>query len=45
MVVPPAEGTVTPSPAALRVNDSDRETVIRDLLSGQYANPVRVVAF
>jgi hypothetical protein len=27
------------------VNDTDRETVIRELLGGQYANPVRVVSF
>lgn len=25
--------------------DTDRETVLRDLLSGQYAYPVRIVAF
>lgn len=25
--------------------DTDRETIIRDLLSGQYAYPVRIVAF
>ncbi|MGY4502085.1 hypothetical protein ACVWYH_006042 [Bradyrhizobium sp. GM24.11] len=25
--------------------DADRETVIRDLISGQYAYPVRIVAF
>jgi hypothetical protein len=25
--------------------DTDRETVIRQLLEGQYANPVRIVAF
>lgn len=25
--------------------DADRETVLRDLLSGQYAYPVRIVAF
>ena len=27
------------------VEDTDRETVIRDLLDGQYKNPVRLVAF
>ncbi len=27
------------------VEDTDRETVIRDLLDGQYMNPVRLVAF
>ena len=27
------------------VEDTDRETVIKDLLEGQYKNPVRVVAF
>ena len=26
-------------------NSTDRETVIRDLLDGQYFNPVRVVSF
>lgn len=25
--------------------DTDRETVLRDLISGQYAYPVRIVAF
>jgi hypothetical protein len=27
------------------VNSADRETLIRDLLDGQYSNPVRIVAF
>jgi hypothetical protein len=26
-------------------DDTDRETIIRDLLDGQYSNPVRVVSF
>jgi hypothetical protein len=29
----------------LDAEDTDRETVIGDLLDGQYKNPVRVVAF
>lgn len=31
--------------AEINEERTDRETVIRDLLSGQYSNPVRVVAF
>jgi hypothetical protein len=27
------------------VDSADRETLIRDLLDGQYSNPVRIVAF
>jgi hypothetical protein len=41
--------TSAPEPAAPGARptskDTDRETVLRDLISGQYAYPVRIVAF
>ena len=32
-------------PAMIVIETTDLETVIRDLLAGQYNNPIRVVAF
>ena len=33
-----------PSPAA-KLDSADRETLIRDLVNGEYSNPVRIVVF
>jgi hypothetical protein len=38
-------GKLGPTFAETDVGEADLETVITDLMSGQYSNPVRVVAF